>query len=208
MSDLTTSVIYYSATGHVHALAQAVAEGAEKAGSDVRLRRVGELAPDRAIAANEAWAAHAAATADVPVAEIADLEDADAVLFGTPTRYGMVASQLKQFIDSTGRSWQAGALQDKVYGAFVSTATAHGGHESTLLSLYTVFAHWGGVIVPPGYTDPIQFALGNPYGTSSGSEELPDEVALDAARYQGRRAAEAAAALRSGVRYRPMGRTA
>lgn len=202
MTDINATIVYYSSTGNVHALATAASEGAEKAGAQVRLRKAPELAPPAAIAANEQWQAYVDRTGNVAEASIADLEWADAVLFGTPTRYGMVASQLKQFIDTTGASWQQGRLADKVYSAFVSTATAHGGHESTLLSLFTVFAHWGGVIVPPGYTDPIQFQTGNPYGTShlGGSDGGPGEVELDAARYQARRAVEMAAALRTGAR--------
>lgn len=202
MTDINATIVYYSSTGNVHALATAASEGAEKAGAEVRLRKVPELAPASAVAENEQWQAYVERTSDVAEATIADLEWADAVLFGTPTRYGMVASQLKQFIDTTGSSWREGRLADKVYGAFVSTATAHGGHESTLLSLFTVFAHWGGVIVPPGYTDPIQFQTGNPYGTSHFGAQgaAPGEIELDGARYQARRAVETAAALRTGRR--------
>src|SRR5947199_2481007 len=112
-----------------------------------------------------------------------------------------VAAQLKQFIDITGPLWQQGKLAGKVYGAFTSAATAHGGHESTLLSLANVFYHWGGIIVPPGYTDPIQFQFGPPYGTSfqpSRGGAGPSAMVLAAARYQGRRAAEIAAALKAG----------
>ena len=195
-----TAIIYYSATGHVHELARAAREGAEKAGAQVRLRTVAELAPESAVRANPAWHEHARRTTDIPTAVTDDLRWAQVVLFGTPTRYGMVASQLKQFIDTTGPLWHAGELQDKVYGAFVSAATAHGGHESTLLSLYAVFAHWGGVIVPPGYTDPVQFATGNPYGTSHGGADRPAGATLEAARHQARRAVETAAALSAGQR--------
>ncbi|MEU8803873.1 NAD(P)H-dependent oxidoreductase [Spirillospora sp. NPDC048819] len=138
------AIVYYSATGNVHALAVAAAEGAEKAGADVRLRKVAELAPAKAIAANPAWAAHTERTAHVPEATVDDLLWADAVLLGTPTRYGAMASQLKQFIDITGPVWRKGLLADKVYGAFGSAGTAHGGHESTLLSLHNIFYHWGG----------------------------------------------------------------
>jgi len=114
-----------------------------------------------------------------------------------------VAAQLKQFIDITGPLWHQGKLAGKVYSAFTSAATAHGGHESTLLSLANVFYHWGGIIVPPGYTDPIQFQIGTPYGTSfqsSKDSEGPIDMVLAAARYQGRRAAEIAAALKAGRR--------
>lgn len=196
------AVIYYSSTGGTHALAKAATEGAEKAGAEVRLRRVAELAPASVIAQNGAWAAHTAATADVPEASLGDLDWADVVLFGTPTRYGTMASQLKQFIDITGGLWAKGALADKVYSAFVSTATDHGGQETTLHGFNTVFTHWGGIIVPPGYTDPVQMASGNPYGAShiSGSEgdkELT-EVSLESARFQARRCVEIAAKLIAG----------
>ncbi|MBB6346653.1 NAD(P)H:quinone oxidoreductase [Nonomuraea muscovyensis] len=194
---VNVAVIYYSSTGTVHALARAVAEGAEKAGATVRLRRVAELAPAHAVESDPAWQAHIERTADIPEAALDDLEWADAVLFGTPTRYGTVAAQLKQFIDTTGPLWQRGRLAGKVYGAFTAGATAHGGQESTLLSLGNVFYHWGGIIVPPGYTDPVQFRLGNPYGTSfvSAMGGEPGEVELEAAAHQGRRAAATAALL-------------
>lgn len=196
---VNAAVIYYSSTGNVHALAQAAAEGAEKAGADVRLRKVRELAPPAAIESNPAWAANAAATANIQEAALDDLEWADVVLFGTPTRYGGATSQLKAFIDTTGPLWQQGKLAGKVYTAFTSTATAHGGQESTLLALGNVFYHWGGIIVPPGYTDPIQFQTGNPYGTAHfGGGEGPDPSDLDAARYQARRAVNTAAELKAG----------
>lgn len=196
---VSAAVIYYSATGNVHALAQAAAEGAEKAGADVRLRKVPELAPASAIEANPDWAAHAAATAGIEQASPDDLDWADVVIFGTPTRYGSPTSQLKAFIDTTGPLWQQGRLAGKVYTAFTSTGTAHGGQESTLLALGNVFYHWGGIIVPPGYTDPVQFETGNPYGTAhfagSGS---PGDTDLDAARYQARRTVDTAAELKAG----------
>jgi len=138
-------------------------------------------------------------TADVAEASLDDLDWADAVLFGTPTRFGTPASQLKAFIDTTGGLWAQGTLADKVYTAFTASSTAHGGQESTLLALGNVFYHWGGIIVPPGYTDPIQFRTGNPYGTSHvAADGPPDDVALEAARYQARRAVDTAAALKAG----------
>lgn len=201
MEAVNAAIIYYSATGTVHDLARAAAEGAEKAGADVRLRKVAELAPQQAIEANPAWDEHVRATADFAEATLDDLEWADVVLFGTPTRFGTPASQLKTFIETTGPLWQQGKLADKVYTAFTAASTAHGGHEATLLALGHVFHHWGGIIVPPGYTDPIQFQTGNPYGTSHASAGgPPDEVALEAARYQARRAVDTAAALKKGRR--------
>lgn len=203
MTDVNVAVIYYSSTGGVHKLAEAAVEGAGKAGvaTEVRLRRVAELAPPEAIAGNEQWAAHAEATKAVAVASLDDLDWADVVLFGTPTRYGNPAAQLKQFLDTTAGLWAEGKLADKVYSAFTSVATLHGGHESTFLALSIVFYHWGGIIVPPGYTDPIQFQTGNPYGASHLSNNgatPPNQVELDAARYQARRAVDTAALLKAG----------
>ncbi|RFU83396.1 NAD(P)H:quinone oxidoreductase [Streptomyces triticagri] len=198
------AVIHYSSTGNVHSMAQAAAQSAEKAGAEeVRLLKVAELAPAAAVEANEAWAAHTAATADVPDATLADVEWADVLLFGTPTRFGLPAAQLKQFIDTTGGLWFQGKLVNKVVSSFTSTSTTHGGQESTLLALNNTFYHWGSIIVPPGFADPVQFdpANGNPYGASSISGNDPDNVAeanLAAVEFQARRAVEIATALRIG----------
>ena len=146
------AVIYYSATGNVYALAQAVVTGAEKAGAETRLRKVRELAPDEAVAANAGWQAHALEAQDVDEATLADLEWADAIIFGTPTRYGNVAAQLKQFIDTTGPLWAAGRLANKVYAGFVSTGPARRSGVDAAGTADT-FYHWGGIIVPPGYVD-------------------------------------------------------
>ena len=191
------AVIYYSATGNVYELARAIEEGAKEAGAEVRFRKVRELAPEEAIKSNQGWSDHALMTEDVPEAQLEDLEWADAYVFGTPTRFGNVAAQLKQFIDTAGGLWFEGKLADKVVGGFTSAANANGGQESTLLSMYNVFIHWGSIIVPNGYTDQSIFAAGgNPYGTSStGTDEGPTEEELAVARYQGRRIAEKAAAL-------------
>jgi NAD(P)H dehydrogenase (quinone) len=199
MQPVTVAIIYYSATGTVYALARAVAEGAEKAGAQVRLRKVAETAPPEAIAARPDWGSHLAGTADVAEATLDDLDWADAVLFGTPTRFGNVASQLKAFIDTTGPLWARGGLAGKVYSAFTSSNTAHGGQETTILALGNVFYHWGGVIVPPGYTDPVQFRSGNPYGTSHvAGDGPPSEIILQAARHQARRVVDTAAWLKAG----------
>ena len=195
------AVIYYSATGNVHALAEAVAEGAAEGGAEVRLRRVAELAPDVAIDANPGWRAHTDATTHVETAAHEDLIWADAYAFGSPTRYGNIAAQLKQFIDTTGGLWASGRLANKAATAFTSAANAQGGNESTLLALYNTFYHWGTFIVPPGYTDPsIHAARGNPYGIAHpGSEGAPSAATLTAARYQGRRLATVAARLLDGA---------
>jgi NAD(P)H dehydrogenase (quinone) len=198
------AVIYYSATGTVHALAQAVAEGAASAGAEVRLRRVAELAPDSAIDQNPQWRRHADAARSVVQASVEDLAWADAYAFGTPTRFGAPAAQLKQFIDQAGGLWQDGRLADKPVTAFTSAFNRHGGSEATILSLGNVFYHWGSLIVPPGFTDPAVYAAGgNPYGTSSvtgPAGDGPDAAALDAARYQGRRLARTTIRLLAGGR--------
>lgn len=185
------AIVYYSATGNVYRLARAIEEGALATGAEVRLRRVTELVPQPVIDQNPDWAAHLEATRDVPEATLDDLDWADGLVFGTPTRFGNVSSQLKQFIDSTSSLWGAGKLADKAVSGFVSTHERHGGQETTLISLYHVFIHWGSIIVPPGYTDDSLFAAGgNPYGISAVGE--PDQADLDAARFQGRRMAEKA----------------
>jgi NAD(P)H dehydrogenase (quinone) len=196
------AVIYYSSTGTVHEIAQAVAEGARAAGAEVRLLKVAELAPADAIAANPAWQAHASSTRHIEQAGPDDMLWADAVIFGSPTRFGNVASQLKQFIDTLGGLWSQGLLADKVYSGFTATATAHGGQESTLLALYNTVHHFGGIIVTPGYTDPVKFVDGNPYGTShvNGQGALPvDDTTRAAAVYQGKRVAALTAAFKAGL---------
>ncbi|WP_412517053.1 NAD(P)H:quinone oxidoreductase [Actinomadura madurae] len=196
------AIIYYSATGNVHALAEAVAEGAAMGGADVRLRRVAELAPDRAIDENPRWRRHADATASVPLAAVEDLAWADAFAFGTPTRFGTPAAQLKQFIDQAVELWRDGALADKPVTAFTSAFNRHGGSEATILSLANVFYHWGALIVPPGFTDPTVYAAGgNPYGTSATGPQDGDGMdpaPLEAARYQGRRLVQVTARLLAG----------
>jgi NAD(P)H dehydrogenase (quinone) len=199
---VNASVIYYSATGITYQMALAAAEAAEKAGAEVRLRKVRELAPDEAVASNEGWAAHRLATQDVMEATPDDLDWAQAVIFGTPTRYGNVAAQLKQFMDTTGPLWAQGKLANKVYAGFCSTATAHGGQESTLLAMFNTVYHWGGIVVTPGYTEPGQFVAGNPYGgshTSNNGELPPDQIALTATALTATRAVTMAKALAAGM---------
>ncbi len=162
------AIIYYSSTGTNHATAEAVAEGARAAGAEVRVRLVAETAPAGAIDGNKAWRAFADRTAGEPRAALADLEWADAVVFGTPTRFGNVAAQLKAFLDTAGGLWFQGKLANKVYAAFTSAQNVHGGQESTLLALYTSIYHFGGYIVTPGYTDPVVYASGGtPYAVSA-----------------------------------------
>ncbi|MBI2700840.1 MAG: NAD(P)H:quinone oxidoreductase [Mycobacterium sp.] len=160
------AIIYYSATGHGTSMAQRVAAAAEAAGAEVRVRHVAETRDPASFAHNPAWTANYEATKDLPAATGADIEWADAVIFGSPTRFGSVASQLRDFLDGLGGLWAAGKLADKVYAGFTSSNTLHGGQETTLLTLYVTLMHFGGIIVPPGYTDPLKFVDGNPYGAS------------------------------------------
>ena len=186
-------VLYYSMTGGVYALATAAAAAAEAAGAEVRVRKVPELAPDAVIAANEPWAAHRAETAHIPEVTHDDLIWADAYLFGTPTRFGLPAAQVKQFIDTTGGLWAESKMVNKIASSFTSTATAHGGQESTILAVNNVFYHWGCIIVPPGYVDPVQFMAGNPYGgshTSSNGTVPPNDTEIAAIGFQARRMVE------------------
>ena len=201
MDPVKVSIIYYSSTGSVHRLADAAADAAEKAGAEVRVRRAPELAPEQAIQSNDAWVKNVADTQHIPDAQPEDIVEADVVLLGTPTRYGNVAAQLKQFLDSLGPYWQRGELANKVYAGFTSTATAHGGQETTLLALYNTVYHFGGILVPPGYTDPSKFVDGNPYGVShvAGQGDIPvGEVELTAIDHLARRAVGVAEELKAG----------
>ncbi|MFJ9061910.1 MULTISPECIES: NAD(P)H:quinone oxidoreductase [unclassified Streptomyces] len=201
-TSVNIAVVYYSSTGTVSTIAKAIAGDAEHAGAHVRLRKVAELAPQAAIDSNPAWAEHAKATAGIPEVSPDDMVWADAVIFGTPTRYGNVTAQLKQFLDTLGGLWQAGKLADKVYSGFTASSTAHGGQESTLLALYNTIHHFGGILVPPGYTDPSKFVDGNPYGTShvSGQGDIPvAEQTLTAARVQAERVVKFTRAIKAGL---------
>ena len=160
------AIIYYSATGHGTAMAQRVAAAGQAAGAEVRIRHIAETRDPASFASNPAWSANYEATKDLPAATGDDIVWADAVIFGSPTRFGSVASQLRSLLDSLGGLWAEGKLADKVYAAFTSTNTAHGGQETTLLTLYVTLMHFGGIIVPPGYTEPLKFVDGNPYGAS------------------------------------------
>ena len=188
------AIIYYSSTGTNHATAEAVGEGARGAGAEVRLRLVAENAPAAAIDGNPAWRAFVDRHAGEPRAALADLEWADAVVFGSPTRFGNVAAQFKAFLDTAGGLWFKGKLADKVYAGFTSAQNPHGGQESTLLALFNSIYHFGGYIVTPGYTDPSVMASGgNPYGVSiTAGGGGPTEADLAHARYLGKRVAEVA----------------
>jgi NAD(P)H dehydrogenase (quinone) len=195
------AVIYYSATGVIHTLAQEYVKGLEAEGANVQLRKVRELAPPEAVNSNPAWRSHHQATADVPEASADDVLCADAVVFGTPARFGNVSAQLKQFIDTLGPQWALGQLQDKVYSGFTSAGGIHGGLEATLLALYNTVHHFGGILVTPGYTHPIQLVAGNPYGPShvDGQGTIAvSEQTRQATRYAGERVASVARQLIAG----------
>jgi NAD(P)H dehydrogenase (quinone) len=187
------AIIYYSATGHVHALAKAAAQGATDAGAEARLRPVEELASEMVISQNQAWGRHRSEVINEPTATIEDLEWADGIAFGTPTRFGNVAAQLKMFMDQAGVLWQQGKLVNKVATAFTSSQTVHGGQESTILALNNTLYHWGAIVLPLGYTVSEVFGGGgNPYGASytSGTRVgAPDEETIAVAMAQGRRLA-------------------
>jgi len=191
------AVIYYSATGNVHALARAVAEGAEEEGAEVRIRHVAELPPELLISLKQHWGRHRSELEDQSDASVEDLEWADGIAFGTPTRFGNVAAQLKLFLDLAGELWQRGALVDKVATSFTSSQTEHGGQESTILALNNTLYHWGAIVLPLGYTAHEAFnGGGNPYGASYTSDHRvdgkPDEQTLVVARAQGARLARIA----------------
>jgi NAD(P)H dehydrogenase (quinone) len=194
-------VIFYSTYGHIYRMAQAVAEGArEVAGANVVLRRVPETLPPEVLAAMGAVEAQKA-FADIPIATVADLGEADAIIFGTPTRFGNMTGQMRQFLDATGGLWAQGKLVGKVGSVFASSATQHGGQESTILSFHTTLLHHGMVVVGlpyafAGQTRIDEITGGSPYGASTiaggKGERMPSENELAAARFQGRHVAQIA----------------
>jgi NAD(P)H dehydrogenase (quinone) len=192
-------VLYYSTYGHIEQMAQAVAEGARGAGATVDVRRVAETVPEEV-----ARKSHFKVDQDAPVASVAELEQYDAIIVGTPTRYGRMASQMAAFLDQTGGLWARGALNGKVGAAFSSTATQHGGQETTLFSVITNLLHFGMVVVGLPYSFQGQMTLGEitggaPYGATTiaggdGSRQ-PSQNELDGARFQGELVAKTAAKL-------------
>ena len=192
-------VLYYSAYGHIEKMAEAVADGAREAGATVDIKRVPELVPPE-IAAKSHFKLDQAA----PIAKIEDLADYDAIIVGTGTRFGRMSSQMANFLDQAGGLWAKGALNGKVGGAFTSSATQHGGQETTLFSIITNLLHFGLVIVGLDYGFAGQMTNsevtgGTPYGATTiangdGSRQ-PSDNELAGAKYQGRRIAEVAAKL-------------
>ncbi len=196
-------VLFYSSYGHIHKMAEAVAEGAREAGAEVTLRRIPETLPDAILEATGAKAAQQA-FAHIPVATVDELPGYDAIVFGVPTRFGNVVSQVQAFLDATGGLWARGALIGKLGSVFVSTATQHGGQETTIRALHTSLLHHGMLIVGLPYAFQGQMTLaeisgGSPYGASTiaggKGERQPSENELAGARFQGKHVATLAARL-------------
>ena len=198
-------VVFYSMYGHIYQMAEAVAAGArEVTGSEVTLARVPDLVPDEVLEKSGAKAKQAA-FAHIPLAKPEQLAEADAIIFGTPTRFGNMCAQMRNFLDQTGGLWMQGALIGKVGSVFTSTATQHGGQESTILSFHTTLLHQGMVIVGVPYSEARQMSMaeitgGSPYGSSTitggdGSRQ-PSENELAIARFQGKHVAQIAAKLK------------
>lgn len=194
-------IIFYSMYGHTYRMAEAIAEGArEVAGTEVTLLQVSELVPDEALEKSGAKKAREA-FAHIPVAQVGQLPEADAIIFGTPTRYGMMAAQMKNFIDQTGGLWAKGLLEGKVASVFTGTATQHGGQETTITSFYAPLMHLGMIVVGVPYSEQRLMNMneitgGTPYGASTlagvDGSRSPSENELAIARTQGRRVAELA----------------
>ena len=195
---------FYSLYGHVYKMALAVAEGAAQVkGARVELHRVPETLPNEVIEKMGAVEAQKA-LADIPVCTVDDLRDADAIIFGTPTRFGNMCGQMRQFLDSTGSLWQSGGLVGKVGSVFTSTASQHGGQETTITSFHLTLFHHGMVVVGLPYAFQGQLRMdqitgGSPYGASTiagaAGERQPSDNELDAARFQGNHVATIATKL-------------
>ena len=194
-------VIFYSMYGHVYKMAEAVAEGAcQVSGAEVKLPQVRELVPEEVLEKSGAKAARAE-FADIPFAVVDDLAAADAVIFGTPTRFGNMCAQMRNFLDQTGGLWMSGALVGKIGSVFTSTATQHGGQETTITSFHTTLLHHGMIIVGVPYSEARLMKMdeisgGTPYGAStladSDGSRQPSENELAIARFQGQHVAEIA----------------
>ena len=201
MEQTRVLIAFYSRNGSTEALAKGIAEGAKSQGAEVRMRRARDLVSEDIMRNVPGWSDNSARMIqEYGVPSEQDAEWADAIVFGTPTRFGNVSSELKAYIDSLGGLWFQGKLNGKVGSAFTSTSTPHGGNETTITSLYTPMAHLGMIVVPLGYADPAMFKAGTPYGASSVSGQnnappTPDD--LEVAKFQGRRVAHVATALKA-----------
>ncbi|RVT85239.1 NAD(P)H:quinone oxidoreductase [Rhodobacteraceae bacterium CCMM004] len=195
MTTPKIAVVFYSTYGTNHQVAQAAADAAREAGAEVRLVRIAETAPEEVVNGQDAWKAQLDKMSDIPVVTAEDMEWADGYFFAAPTRFGVVASQVRAFIDTLGGLWQKGALANKTFTATTSAQNPHGGQEATILSLYTTVMHWGAIIVAPGYADPVKFEDGgNPYGFSTEAGAFGDTGRRSVA-YQARRLVEMTAKL-------------
>jgi NAD(P)H dehydrogenase (quinone) len=201
MADVNVLIAFYSRNGSTEALAKGIAEGAKSEGAEVRLRRAREIVGPEIMSKAPGWAENAARMNELyPAPSEEDAEWADAIIFGTPTRFGNVSSELKAYVDSLGGLWFQGKLVGKAGSAFTSTSTPHGGNESTIITMYNFMAHLGLIIVPLGYAESAVFGAGTPYGASSVSGQNnapPSEGELTVARFQGRRVAQVAKALKA-----------
>jgi NAD(P)H dehydrogenase (quinone) len=197
MAQPKIAVIFYSTYGTNLQIAQTAAAAARDAGADVRLLRAAETAPSAVVDGQPAWKANLDKMDDIAVVTPDDMVWADGYFISAPTRYGVVASQLRAFIDTLGPVWSEGKLADKTFTATTSAQNVHGGQESTLLSLYTTAMHWGAILVPPGYTDPALYeAGGNPYGYSATAGSF-DEKGKTAVAHQAKRLVEFTSKVRS-----------
>ena len=190
------AVVYYSTYGTNHEMASIAAKAAEAAGAEVRLRKVAENVSSDIVNSVEAWKIVAERTADVPTATVDDMAWANAYLISAPTRFGIMSSQMRAFIDTLGGFWAGGGFVNKPVSAMTSAQNTHGGQETTLLSFYATVMHWGGVVVAPGFTDEAIFKTGgNPYGYShTQGAEFGDEDRA-AISHQARRLVEIAGKL-------------
>lgn len=172
------AIVFYSTYGTNHKMASIAAEAAKGTRAEVRLLKVPETAPKEVVAGQEAWKAQVEKVANIPTATAKDMEWANAYLFSAPTRFGVMASQMRAFIDTLGGLWSNGDLANKAVSAMSSAQNRHGGQEATILSCYTTIFHWGGIVVTPGYTDPSIYKVGgNPYGYShTQGEEFTEDV--------------------------------
>ena len=201
--SIKVNVVFYSMYGHIYKMAEAVAEGAKSAGAQVGVFQVAETIPDNILEQYGAKAAKAT-FAKVPVATLANLTEADAIIFGTPTRFGNMAGQMRNFLDQTGQIWFAGGLIGKVGSVFASTASQHGGQETTITSFHSTLLHHGMIVVGVPYSDKALLDItavsgGTPYGATTiaggdGSRQ-PSENELHIAKFQGKHVAEITAKL-------------
>lgn len=187
-------ILFYSRTGNTAVLADAIADGARSVRfAEVDVRRIDDLAPRSVIDSVPDWKSSRDRLAGKyeTFGDVNALADYDALILGAPTRYGIMAAELKNVLDQSGPLWQKGKLVNKVGAAFTSVSTQHGGHETTLWSIMTPMANLGMILVPPGYSDAVMFAGGSPYGaTATTGAGAPGEADLAAARHQGKRVAE------------------